>query len=193
MLWQTFCRHPGAGFQMNRTFSGMLASIERFHLRLGVVAGLLTIGLIIAIVPDIVARNVFNVAIYGMSELSVVALVAMVFLGLPAAQAQKENYRVLIVDNLVGEKAIRYLSMFRGAACVIIAVAFAYYSIVGAIDSVMRNEATFSVVRFPVWPSRIIIAIGFTLLAIQFVIDFVRILTVGSDKSPVSAKLKGLD
>ena len=178
---------------MNTTFSGLLASIERFHLRLGVIAGLLTMGLIIAIVPDIVARNVFKVSIYGMSELSVVVLVAMVFLGLPAAQTQKENYRVLIVDNLVGAKAIRYLSMFRGAACAIIAVAFAYYSIVGAIDSVMRDEAINSVIRFPVWPSRIIVAVGFTLLAIQFVIDFARILMVGYDKSPVYEQLKGLD
>ena len=39
----------------------------------------------------------------------------------------------------------------------------------------------------------VIVAVGFTLLAIQFVIDFARILMVGSDNSPVSEQLKGLD
>jgi len=152
----------------------LITGLETANLRLGVIGGLLTLGLIGTIVPDVIARNFLDVALYGMSEAGVMVLVFVVFLSLPAAQVNLELYRVSAYDHLLSTRAKRIMDALRYALSAAICAGVAYYSILGAVDSTLRNEATYTVVPFPVWPGRISVAIGTMLLAIQFIADFVR-------------------
>lgn len=159
---------------MFATFAKMF---ESANLRLGIFAGLLTIGLIAAVVPDVIMRSFFSQSLYGMSELSVLVLVLMVFLALPAGQVKKEHYRVVIIDQWLSEAGLRAMAIFRYAVCLLATGAFAWYSALSAYESTIRMEATYAVVAFPVWPARIIIALGFSLLALQYLIDLIKALT----------------
>lgn len=164
-------------------FSRIATVIEGANLRLGVFGGLLTLGLVLAIVPDVISRSFFNRSLYGMSELSVLVLVMMVFFGLPAAQVKKEHYRVVIIDQWLGFAGLRILATLRYAVCLVFAAGFGWYSTLSAYESTMRLEATFAVVAFPVWPARIIIALGFLLLTLQYAIDLVK--AIAGDASVV--------
>ena len=146
----------------------------RFNIRLGVLTGIMTLGLVLTIVPDVIARSAFGFAINGMAETSVMILVFMVFLGLGAAQANKTHFRAAILDAVLPPGGRRWLATFRYALCAIFCAGFTWYATLGAWDSVLRNEQTYAVIPFPVWPARIAIAVGLALLTLQFIFDLVR-------------------
>ena len=145
--------------------------IVRLNASLGVLAGVLVIGLILSVVPDLVARTFFNTAIYGASETSILLLVVIVFLGLAAAQVRKEHYHVGVLDSVLSDRALRLLTVFRYIVSAGIAGGFAWYSARGAWFSTLRFEESYAVIAYPVWPARIIVAVGFTLLTVQCLLD----------------------
>ncbi len=158
----------------------MIDWCTRFNVRLGIFTGIITLGLVGTILPDVFARSFLGLAIYGMSEASVMLLVFMVYLGLPSAQAKKVHFRVSIIDHIVSERLRGRLTAFRYLFCFCVCAAFTWYASIGALDSVLRNEQTYAVVPFPVWPARLAIAVGLALLTVQFLLDFVRILRGGT-------------
>ena len=60
------------------------------------VTGVLIIVIMIAVVIDAVLRGILGIAIWGVLEVGVLLLLALIYLGLPATQANRENFRVSI-------------------------------------------------------------------------------------------------
>jgi TRAP-type C4-dicarboxylate transport system permease small subunit len=60
------------------------------------VTGVLIILIMIAVVIDAVLRGIMGIAIWGVLEVGVLLLLALIYLGLPATQANSENFRVSI-------------------------------------------------------------------------------------------------
>lgn len=147
--------------------------IEQFNLRLGALAGAATVLLMFSVVPDLISRSFFGFAIYGMSESSVMLLVFIVFLALPAAQVRKEHFQVSVLDAVLSPENVRRLWIARHFISFLITAIFAWYSIVGAMESVARLEQSYAVIEFPVWPAKIAVACGFVLLAVQFLLDMI--------------------
>lgn len=147
--------------------------IEQFNLRLGAYAGAATVILMFSVVPDLISRSFFGFAIYGMSEASIMLLVFIVFLALPAAQVRKEHFQVSVLDAVLSPENTRRLWILRHFVSFLITSIFAWYSIVGAMESVARLEQSYAVIEFPVWPAKIAVACGFVLLAVQFLLDMI--------------------
>ncbi len=154
----------------------MIATVEKFNLRMGTLGGLITVALTATIVPDVIARSFFNTALYGMSETSVLLLVLMVYVGLPGAQVLKGHYRITIIDNLIGPTGRRALEIVRHAICLAVGIIFTWYAAGAAWSSTANFESSYAVIRFPVWPGRIVIAVGLALLTIQFMIDLIQVI-----------------
>ena len=60
------------------------------------ITGVLIILIMIAVVIDAVLRGMMGIAIWGVLEVGVLLLLALIYLGLPATQANRENFRVSI-------------------------------------------------------------------------------------------------
>jgi TRAP-type C4-dicarboxylate transport system permease small subunit len=60
------------------------------------ITGALIILIMIAVVIDAVLRGMMGIAIWGVLEVGVLLLLALIYLGLPATQANRENFRVSI-------------------------------------------------------------------------------------------------
>ena len=164
--------------------------VESLNTRLGALAGIGTILLIFSVVPDLLARGLFGTAIYGMAETSTMLLVFVVFLALPAAQLRKEHFYVAILDAKLPPAALRIVMLLRYVVSAIVTGIFAWYSITSAWEATLRLEQSYAVIAFPVWPARIAVACGFTLMTLQLVIDAVRLLMGGplpSDQPEPSA------
>lgn len=145
--------------------------IARFNLRLGALAGAATVLLMLSVVPDLIARSFFGVAIYGMAETSILLLVFVVFLALPAAQVRREHFQVTVLDSVLPPPWLRRVQIMRHLASAAVTGLFAWYATTGAWDSTLRLEQSYAVIAFPVWPGRIAAALGLTLLCVQFLID----------------------
>lgn len=150
--------------RLNRCLRGFCAG-------LGMLSGIATVLLMLSVVPDILARTLFGEAIYGMAEAGIMLLVLIVFLAMPAAQVRREHFQVSVLDAVLPAPAMRWVQACRYLVCTFISGGFAWYAIRGAIASTQRLEQSYAVVAFPVWPAKILAALGLTLLAVVFLLD----------------------
>lgn len=145
--------------------------IRRINTGMGALAGAATIALMFSVVPDLISRSFFGEAMYGMAEAGIMLLVLIVFLALPVAQVRKEHFQVAVLDTLLSPRAARRMWIFRHLVSGGIAGVFAWYATRGAIASTLRLEQSYAVIEFPVWPAKILVAVGMSLLALQFLLD----------------------
>lgn len=151
--------------------------IESLLVRLGVLSGFATLVIIVIVCIDVAGRAVFNAPLHGGTELSELLLVSLVFLGLGAAQQQRQNFAVDVLVRHFPERVRRGFDLFSYLVCFGLVVALAWPSTKQALASFERGESSFGIVAFPVWPARAILAIGLWLLAVQFASDIYRLLT----------------
>lgn len=172
--------------------SHLVGVLEAGLARLGIVSGFGTLLIMIIVCADVAGRTLFNAPFHSGVEVSELMLVCLVFLGLAAAQQQKQNYAIDILTQHLPAWLQRGLELVGYVACLAIVVMIAWPSSKQAITSFNRGEAGFGIVPFPVWPARAILALGLWLLALQFVFDIFRLLTgtraAGSgDQAPAEA------
>ena len=154
-------------------YSALKKAVRRLSILLGAIAGAGTALLMLTVVPDLVARSFFGEAIYGMSETGIFLLVLIVYLSLSVAQVRKEHFHVGVLDTMVSESALRWLWVFRHTVSAIVCGVFSWYATLGAYASTLKLEQSYAVIEYPIWPAKIVVAVGLLLLTIQFVIDII--------------------
>lgn len=154
----------------------LIEAVERLLLRLGIVSGFATLIVTIIVVLDVAGRSLLNAPLHMSTEISELLLVVLVFLGLAAAQQNRQNYAIDIGTRALPQGlqvAIEHLGYLF--SLVLVAV-LAWLSTKQAFSAFERGEAGFGIIPFPIWPARFILAIGLWLLALQFVCDILRYL-----------------
>ncbi len=143
------------------------------------ITGVLIILIMIAVVIDAVLRGMMGIAIWGVLEVGVLLLLALIYLGLPATQANRENFRVSIfaerfppwVDRIVTWLLLGVQLAVLGILC--------WTSWRSSIYSFNRDEVSFGMVQIPLWPSRAMVSVGLTLLIIQSITAALEYALVG--------------
>lgn len=153
-----------------------IGALTRFNIGLGSASGLSTLLMMLIIVPDVVGRKFFNVTVPAAAEIGVFLLLGKIFLGLPGAQASEANFHVAVITERLSE---RWRLRLRLVATVLAFGVFALLSVLSigeAFNSWQRNEVTYGVHTFPVWPGRILVAVGLSLLTLQLLADACRLI-----------------
>lgn len=153
--------------------------LDRLTQVANICGSLLISGLVILIGADVFARNTLNAPISGVPEMVTLSIVAIVFLQAP--QALKAG-RMTRSDALLGLLSRRLPAFARGletlydllALAVVGAILYATYPIFTRAWA--RSEFIGAAGDFtaPVWPVKLMILIGGTLLALQFMARVVR-------------------
>lgn len=154
----------------------MTRLFERLTLRLGILSGFATLLITVVVVLDVAGRALFNAPIPGGNEFSELLLVGMIFLGLAAAQQQRQHFAIEIAVHRLGPGARRWVELAGWLLSLAIVALLAWLSGKQAWTSFLRDEASYGTVAFPIWPARIVLALGLALLALQLAIDIVRLL-----------------
>lgn len=129
-----------------------------------VVTGLIMLG----IVADVVRRGITGRSIPGMIELVETFMAIEVFLGLAHAEATAVHVRMSLATNVMPFRLRRVVKSFGMFVCMVGSVWFAYASTLRAIEATAVGEVKPGLLRFPVWPARWAIAIGFAVLAFEY-------------------------
>ena len=151
--------------------------LEKFLLYLGIISGFATLLIMVIVVIDVAGRAIFNAPLHSGVEISELLLVSLVFLGLAAAQQQRQNFAIEIATRHLPTRMQTAIELIGYLVCLGIVILLAWPSSNQAIDAFVRNEQGFGIVAFPIWPARIILAVGLWLLAIQFLCDTYRLAT----------------
>lgn len=139
-------------------------------------AGLLTALITLIVCADVAARGLFNRSLQGASEFAVLLLVALVFLGFAGAEAKGENFSVTILVHTLKPRTQRMLKIATTLISLATVGLLAWMSWSRAIAATRAGEESYGTIAFPVWPSRLLIAFGLTMLALQLVAALLDIL-----------------
>jgi len=176
--------------------SGMLALAARVasaSRAMARVTGILIILIMVAVVIDAVLRGILGIAIWGVLEVGVLLLLALIYLGLPATQANRENFRVSIFADHFPPWFDRVNTWLLLAVQLAVLAILCWTSWRSAIYSFNRDEVSFGMVQIPLWPSRGMVSVGLSLLIIQSITAALEYALTGRHpyKVDIETELKG--
>lgn len=162
------------------------AGFDRFTIGLGSISAVATLCIVALISVDIVARNLFSTSIHGAAEVNILLLVMLVYLGLAGAQAKGEHFSVTFLAHLMPPRPRWWMELL--ALCLLFAIVgyLAYLTYGSTRTSVLRGEASWGIVTVPIWPARIAVTFGLSLLALQILMDLLRHICGADRRRPVS-------
>ncbi|ANN66944.1 TRAP transporter small permease [Bordetella bronchialis] len=141
---------------------------------LGAVLGALcTVGVLVAVLAGIVAREAgWNIP--GTDAYAGYFMAAAGFLALASTFKHGEHIRVTLILNSLAPAGGRRLDIFALAVGVLLAAAFAWYSVKLAHDSWEFNDVSTSNDATPLWIPQISMALGTLLFFIALVDELIR-------------------
>lgn len=158
--------------------------IDRAHIAIGSLSALLIVVMVAIILPDVIARKTLSWTIPGAAEVNTLLLVMLVYLGLAGAEARQAHYSVNIVTKALPLALRLIAAILSKLLCLVFSGFLAWFTIKSAAHSYSASEESFGIVSFPVWPSRIAIALGLTMLTLQLTIGLLRLL-LGKNSHPL--------
>jgi TRAP-type mannitol/chloroaromatic compound transport system permease small subunit len=138
-----------------------------FSKSLARITGLLIIILMLGVVVDALLRGGAGLAIWGVLEVSVLILLALIYFGLPSTVALRENFRVSIIADALPKCFANPIAWALLVLQLAIIGMLAWFTWRSAIYSFTREEVAIGMVQIALWPSRTLVALGFTMLLIQ--------------------------
>lgn len=161
--------------------------IERLALAILLVGGL---GLLISMflgVGDIIGTQVLKSPLPGAKELTESTMVLIVFGALAYAQIQRSHIRVELLYARAGPRGQAVMDVIADLAALFFFSLLLWQAINEAIFSIQLKEATVGLIRFPLYPARVILAAGTALLILRLLIDLIEDLQRVRTGEPLSA------
>lgn len=149
-----------------RSIPAAITKVNRF---LAVAAGLLTAVITVIVCADVGSRALLNLSLPGASEVAILLLIALVFLGFAGAEAKGENFTVTILLQALSPGKQRLFKAVASGISLVTVGLLAWFSWSRGMASAIAREESYGSIVFPVWPSKLLIAIGLTMLVLQLI------------------------
>ena len=162
----------------------MIEAVERLLSRLGIVSGFATLLITLVIVVDVAGRALLNAPLHMSTEISELLMVVLVYLGLAAAQQNRQNFAIDIASRRLSASLQLLVEMLGYLFSLVLVATLAWLSTKQAYSAFERGESGFGIVSFPIWPARFILALGLWLLALQLLCDVFRYFLGAPSKLP---------
>ncbi|GAA2171959.1 hypothetical protein GCM10009846_07990 [Agrococcus versicolor] len=150
-----------------RTIAGVLA----------VLAALAIVVLMLAICADVVVRTATGASLPGMVELAESSLVVAVYLAIAWGLVRGEHVVVTLLTDRLGHRASHVLAIVAGIVVVVLLAWATVATFERAAEATRVGEERFGLVRWPLWPLRWAIVVGFAVtlvVALVQLVDAVR-------------------
>lgn len=161
--------------QEDKTRHNMLLKGVDWTTRTGMSAATLVIvTLTILIVGNAVIRSLSGSVIPGTYEFAQVAMPILVFLALPWTFQQRNNYELEFLYSRLKPRKQRVLDVLHLLLYVGVFVVWTVGAIGNSVHSLAIQEYVPGLVRVPVYPSRIAIALGCVLVLLVLIADLAQ-------------------
>lgn len=149
--------------------SRIIDYLSKFNTGLSYLGGWLLFGMMIVLIVDVVAR-VFFTPLHAMVELSVIAMMIIVYLGLSACEEHGDHVQLEFLSDALPTGLSKFVGVIVAALNVLAILILAYAIILSAIVAYQRNEATMGNVTILLWPVKFIMVIGIVAFVIQAIV-----------------------
>lgn len=148
--------------------------VERLALIVLLIGGVGMLASMFLGVADVVGTQVLHVAVPGPKELTESTMVVIVFGALTYAQVRRAHIRVELLYLRMGPRVQAALDVFAGLCGMLFFGLLLWQAIGEARFSMKIGEATVGLIRFPLWPARIVLAAGTALLVLRLALDVIQ-------------------
>lgn len=124
------------------------------------IATLVILVLLVLIVTNAVIRSFTGGVIPGAFEIGQVAMPILVFLALPWTFLKQNNYQLDLFYGRFSEPKRRIADIFHSSLYLVVVAVWSLGTSLRAIESIQIHEYIPGVIRIPVYPARLIIALG---------------------------------
>jgi TRAP-type C4-dicarboxylate transport system permease small subunit len=147
--------------------------IERIALAVLMIGGFGMLASTFLGTADVVGTQFFAHPVPGALELTESTMVVIVFGALTYSQIRRNHIRVELLYTRAGARGQAAMDIFADLMGLLFFGLLLWQAISEAQFSIEINEATFGLIRFPLWPARVVLAAGTALLILQLAIDLV--------------------
>lgn len=153
----------------------MFTLIDRVSAALGTLAAWAYFVIALMLGYEVVMRYVFVAPTIWAEELSRLLLVWATFAGMALLVHRRQHIAITLVTDLLPERARRWQQVFVLGFVAALALAIVWYGSGIALDSLMRGRTTGSMLDMPAWINQASIPVCFLLLALQAIIEALRV------------------
>lgn len=120
----------------------------------------LIVVVLVMTVADVVRREISGKSVPGVVEWSEVAMVMIVFLGLGYAERQRAHVSMTLFVRMLPPRTAAIINSLGLFLVLLIVTWMVYVTADRALTSFEAKEFRFGLVRVPVWPARVALAVG---------------------------------
>lgn len=163
------------------TFRGGLRQANRMFAMLSGIALMLmmSIGAI-----DVIGSSMLNQPLPGAFEGTEALMVASVFLALGLSQQRRAHIRVEVIIGLMPRLFQRASAVFSALLCALFFGLIAWFGWGIAIKSFVAGEFSSGLISFPIWPAKMALAFGASLMTLQCIWDLTVVILGLNDTQP---------
>jgi len=141
-----------------------------------ILAALGVVVMLWAIVADVGVRNITRGSLPGMVEIGETMVVVVIFLGMMQAGVSGEHITITLLTSRLSTKVRRTLQTFAWIVSAIILGWMTWATTLRAVSSFEGQESRFGILSWPIWPARIVIAVGIVSMLFAAIWNVVRLL-----------------
>jgi TRAP-type mannitol/chloroaromatic compound transport system permease small subunit len=157
---------------------GLLAfsrAVDWFSTRLAVVANWLVLLAVVISAGNAASRYLFSESSNGWLEIQWYMFAGMVLLGAPYTLKMNEHVRVDLVYGMVSERTQIWIDIVGGVLFLLpICIILIYFTWPWFVDSWLQNEQSSNAGGLVRWPIKLLLPVGFCLMAIQGVSEIIK-------------------
>ncbi|WP_433503044.1 TRAP transporter small permease [Pseudonocardia halophobica] len=143
--------------------------VGRISLIAAVLAAASGVVLMIAVVADVATRTATGGSLPGMVDVAETMLVVMTYLGLAYGERTGQQIRTSVLTDRC-PPGIAFTLRIGSMLAVLVVVAWLTWASIGrAVESTASHEYRFGLIHWPLYPARIVVAIGFAALLLVVV------------------------
>ncbi|NQW10967.1 MAG: TRAP transporter small permease [Alphaproteobacteria bacterium] len=151
-----------------KAFSELLRRVSLVVLLIG---GVGTLASMLLGTAEVIGNQALRVAVPGARELTESTMVLIVFGALAYAQIRRRHIRVELLYLRMGPRVRAAMDVFTDLTALLFFGLLLWQAFNEAQYSWQIGEATDGLIRFPLYPARVILAVGTGLLMLQLMVD----------------------
>lgn len=154
--------------------------VMRLNLACGFLAGIGMLLMMVAGTADIVTSNLDKFGlpskpIPAAYEFMATMMVVVVFLAVSLAQSRRSHIHVELVLNLLPQVARKGLEILHHTLSAVLFGAIGWFGWRAALHSFAVDEFVAGLINYPIWPARLTLAFGASLMAVQCLLDIAAV------------------
>ncbi|HSF95875.1 MAG TPA: TRAP transporter small permease [Thermohalobaculum sp.] len=147
--------------------------LERVALAVLLVGGLGMLMSMFLGVADVIGTQMLHIPVPGPYEITESTMVLIVFGALAYAQIRRAHIRVELIYTHMGPRVQAAMDILADVAAIVFFGLMLWQAKMEAEYSYQINERTVGLVRFPLYPARIVLAAGTALLILRLALDLI--------------------